>query len=175
MERQRRQDADARQLQALDDEIDHERRLAKYKVEEEEQRRTLKQRQADLESIKETQKRMKEQEKKRQLLAAQVAARASDRRAQQPADMRSPDSTPDFEYPENAKEEWEHLKQFDGAQSTPMDELMTMIGLEDVKQMFLSIKSKVDLTLRQSTSLASERFSCSMLGNPGTGWSPLLR
>jgi hypothetical protein len=168
MERQRRQDAYARELQELDDEIDHQRRLAKYKTEEEEQKRTLKQRQADLNSMKETQKRVKEQEKKRQLLAAQAAARESDRKAQQPADA------PSFDYPENAKAEWEHLKQFDGAQSAPMDDLMAMIGLEDVKQMFLSIKSKVDLTLRQATSLATERFSCSMLGNPGTGQSHVL-
>ncbi|KAK0613521.1 P-loop containing nucleoside triphosphate hydrolase protein [Immersiella caudata] len=175
MERQRRQDAYARQLQELDDEIDHERRLAKYKVEEEEQKRTLKQRQADLESIKETQKRMKEQEKKRQLLAAQVAARNTTKKAQQPADRPNPDSKPDFEYPEDAKTEWEDLKQFDGAQSAPMDDLMTLIGLEDVKQTFLSIKSKVDLTLRQNTSLASERFSCSMLGNPGTGKTTVAR
>jgi hypothetical protein len=48
---------------------------------------------------------------------------------------------------------------------------MAMIGLEDVKQEFLTIKSKVDLTLRQNTLLASKRFSCSMLGNPGTGES----
>jgi hypothetical protein len=46
---------------------------------------------------------------------------------------------------------------------------MQMIGLEKVKEEFLAVKSKVDTALRQGVSMASERFSCSMLGNPGTG------
>jgi hypothetical protein len=166
-ERQRRQEAYARDLQELDDEIDHERRLAKYKVEEEEQRKTLEQRQSDLASIKETQKRMQEQEQRQKALAAKAAIRAQ--AAATSASTPNPGSDTNFEYPEDAKAEWEHLKRFDGARSAPMDDLMAMIGLEDVKQEFLVIKSRVDLTLRQHTSLKSERFSCSMLGNPGTG------
>jgi hypothetical protein len=51
---------------------------------------------------------------------------------------------------------------------------MEMIGLEEVKQEFLTVKSQVDTVLRQGVSMASERFSCSMLGNPGTGTSRLL-
>ena len=38
-----------------------------------------------------------------------------------------------------------------------------------------ALKSKVDTALRQGISMASERFSCSMLGNPGTGMSPFVR
>jgi DNA repair exonuclease SbcCD ATPase subunit len=177
-DRQRRQQEYTRQLQELDDEIEHERRLAKYKVEEEEQAKTLQQRQADLASAKETQKRLKEQEERKKLLATKAALRASTLAARQTATASPPSQTPGsqpssnagFDFPQNAKAEWEHLKRFDGASSTPMDDLMEMIGLEDVKQKFLSIKAKVDLTLRQNTSLALDRFSCSMLGNPGTGW-----
>lgn len=172
-ERLRRQEAYARELHELDDEIDHERRLAKYKVEEEEQKKTLEQRQADLASIKETQKRIQEQEARRKALAAKAALRTQ--AAEKAACAPKSGSDASSEYPEDAKAEWEHLKKFDGARSTPMDELMAMIGLEGVKQEFLVIKSRVDLTLRQNTSLASERFSCSMLGNPGTGRSYLSR
>lgn len=174
-ERQRRQQAYSRQLQELDDEIEHAKRLAKYKIEEEEQAKTLEQRQADLSSIKETQKRLKEQEERKKELAVKAALRASTLAARQPAQTAQLGCDAGFEYPEDAKAEWEQLKRLEGASSTPMDDLMEMIGLEEVKQKFLSIKAKVDLTLRQNTSLASERFSCSMLGNPGTGKTTVAR
>jgi len=74
--------------------------------------------------------------------------------------------------PKGAKLEWEGMKQSDGSQSPPMDELMNMIGLEEVKQEFITVKSGVDVAVRQGTSLAKDRFSCSMLGNPGTGATP---
>lgn len=45
---------------------------------------------------------------------------------------------------------------------------MGMIGLEDVKQKFLSVKAKVDTTIRQGVSLKGERFGAALLGNPGT-------
>lgn len=44
-----------------------------------------------------------------------------------------------------------------------------MTGLEDVKKQVLSIRNKVDTSIRQGTDLKGERFNISMLGNPGTG------
>lgn len=171
-QRQKRQESYARELQELDDEIDHERRLAKYKVEEEDQKKTLEQRRVDLGSMKETQKRIQEQEKRKEILAAKVALKASKEAARKSTGVPEPSSDAGFDAPEDARSEWEQLKKLEGARSDPLDELMRMIGLEDVKQEFLSIKSRVDLTTRQNTSLATDRFSCSMLGNPGTGKLP---
>jgi hypothetical protein len=44
-----------------------------------------------------------------------------------------------------------------------------LLGLEEVKQQFLSIKAKVDTVVRQNVSLKDERFGAVLLGNPGTG------
>lgn len=165
-ERQRRQAEYLKKLQELDDEIEHERRITKYKAEEEDQKKTLEQRQTDLAAARATQRRVLEQEAK--LKATREAKKASKQTKGQESEYSFPDV-------DNSRAEWEHIKMTDGCQSTPLDELMEMIGLEEVKQEFLSIKSKVDLTTRQGTSLKSERYSCSMLGNPGTGKTTVAR
>ena len=46
---------------------------------------------------------------------------------------------------------------------------MGMIGLEDVKEQFLSIKEKIDTAVRQNVDMKDERFGAALLGNPGTG------
>jgi len=162
-----RQEAYQRELQEVQDRIEHQRRVIKYQAEEEEQKKTLKQHEADLVSLQDAEKRRKEQERRQAESKLQAAKKASARASQKlpsgPIDMSDQSES------QTARAEWEHLKQFDGAQSTPLDELMSMIGLEEVKQAFLSTKSKVDTALRQGISLSKERFGCCMLGNPGTG------
>ena len=61
------------------------------------------------------------------------------------------------------------MKRSDRSQSPPIDKLINISGLKKVKQEFLNVKSKVDLAVRQGTSLATDRFSYTMLRNPGTG------
>ena len=68
-----------------------------------------------------------------------------------------------------ARDEWEHQKEFECAKNEALDSLMDMIGLEDVKDKFLSIKSKVDTAVRQNVDMKGERFGAALLGNPGTG------
>lgn len=68
-----------------------------------------------------------------------------------------------------AEQEWKRQKEVEGAQEPAIDNIMGLGGLEKVKQEILNIKSKVEITARQGTSLRGERFSVSMLGNPGTG------
>jgi len=71
--------------------------------------------------------------------------------------------------PSAARDEWQYQKSVNGVQNSAIDAIMAMIGLEDVKKQVLSIKNKVDTSMRQGTDLKGERFNVSMLGNPGTG------
>jgi len=71
--------------------------------------------------------------------------------------------------PSKAKGRWEHQKNVEGAMNSALDDIMELSGLEEVKAQILSIKDKIDTGVRQGISISQERFSVSMLGNPGTG------
>jgi hypothetical protein len=68
-----------------------------------------------------------------------------------------------------AEKEWVRRKEQDNASNDAIDSLMAMTGLEQVKDQFLRIKTKVDTVVRQNTTLNKERFGIVLLGNPGTG------
>ena len=57
----------------------------------------------------------------------------------------------------------------DGADNLHIDAIMEMTGLEEVKAQVLRIKSKIDVSKRQGTSVTDERFNVVLQGNPGTG------
>lgn len=65
--------------------------------------------------------------------------------------------------------EWQRQKQVEGASSAPIDAIMSLIGLEDVKRQVMGIKDKIEVTQRQNNLLNDERFNVVFLGNPGTG------
>ncbi len=94
-----------------------------------------------------------------------VAPRPNAGAAKQPLNSSSPLATKKSA----AELEWEHQKEFENARNSALDELMAMIGLEDVKNQFLAIKAKVDTAVRQNVSMKDERFGAALLGNPGTG------
>ncbi|RYP89995.1 hypothetical protein DL770_003898 [Monosporascus sp. CRB-9-2] len=164
-ERLRRQEAYKAQLQQLQDEVEHQRRIMKYMAEEEEQKKTLAQQQRDLQALKETTSRLSQMKK------AQASA-SQDPPQKTPKKPKTKDVT---DVLSGAQAEWEHYKEFEGARNDALDELMDMIGLEEVKQSFLEVKAKVDTKLRQGVPLTSERFSGSLLGNPGTGKTTVAR
>ena len=68
-----------------------------------------------------------------------------------------------------AQTDWQRRKDTDGVMNPHIDAIMEMIGLEPVKQQVLKIMDKVDVNVRQGTSLSKERFNVVLLGNPGTG------
>ena len=126
----------------------------------------------------ETEKKRKGEERKR--AAEQAAAAAVD--AVKPAvntgtssNKPSPekpsakDNTGKKKRTSEAQSDWQRRKDTDGVTNPHIDAIMEMIGLEPVKQQVLKIMDKVDVTVRQETSLSKERFNVVLLGNPGTG------
>src|SRR5579862_635327 len=67
--------------------------------------------------------------------------------------------------------EWIRQRSEEGATNKYIDELMTMVGLEDIKCHFLKMKSRVEVARRQEVRLSEERFNVAFVGNPGTGMS----
>lgn len=77
--------------------------------------------------------------------------------------------------PSAAVQTWEHQKTTEGASNAAIESIMQMIGLDDVQQRFLNIKSNVETIVRQGTDLKAERFGAVLLGNPGTGKTTVAR
>lgn len=165
-ERKARQAEYKQQISQINDEIEHQRRMIKYRQDQEQQQKDLAQARDNLAALKQTVTRASKMQKRpdqsqsRSLQATPFSF---------PNGNGSMTKLPDDRLPSQAREDWEQLKLHEGAKSQALDELMDMIGLEDVKSAFLSIKSRVDTALRQAISLNDERFGCVMLGNPGTG------
>ncbi|EMT74599.1 P-loop containing nucleoside triphosphate hydrolase protein [Fusarium oxysporum II5] len=155
--RQGLQDKYRLQLQEIEDEIDHRRRTMKYESEEKKHADELKQKKEELESLRQA------ESNKKKMKATQKNV--------------PPHQTvnPQFDPISNAANEWKNMKDVEGARNAALDKLMGMIGLESVKDQILSIKSTVDTKIRQGFSLGDERWSCSLLGNPGTGKTTVAR
>ena len=187
LEREIKQKEYARQLAEIQDEIAHQRRILKDQSEQVEKERTLGQQKQDLQSLRDTVGRVQNKRKK-DPPPTNSMSQASTTTA--PPNVHT-NSTPNTEqvvvddqsgnglstWTSSAKDEWEHQKELEGARNEALDSLMDMIGLEDVKDKFLSIKSRVDTAVCQNIDVSEERFGAALLGNPGTGpccWSYIL-
>jgi hypothetical protein len=71
--------------------------------------------------------------------------------------------------PSTSELEWARQKKIEGANSSAIDDLMALTGLEDVKEKFLDVKAKIETVARQGIDMKKERMGMVMLGNPGTG------
>ncbi|KAL7934607.1 P-loop containing nucleoside triphosphate hydrolase protein [Trichoderma chlorosporum] len=163
--RQERQEKYRRDLEEIDDEIDHHRRMMKYNQEEDDQAKELAEKKAHLTSLKETKARME----------ASKAAASKEKNAREEKKSQQERLSYDWMDLDLPGQEWEAMKSEDGAQNDALDELMGLIGLESVKREFLSIKCNVDTKIRQGVALSDTRLSCSLLGNPGTGKTTVAR
>lgn len=160
-ERDAKRAAYAQQLAEAQAEIDHHKRRLKDSREAEDLAKTLEQRKEQLANLKETTKNLNDKKQSSSSPKSAVVPKPS-RKAVASEDGNEDDWS-------SAKKQWEHFKRSDGADNETLDTLMNMIGLEDVKDKFLSIKMEVDTAVRQELDMSNKRFGCSMLGNPGTG------
>lgn len=92
-----------------------------------------------------------------------------------PCDTSKPRQAMPTQKTSKARSDWQHQKEYFNARNPDIDTLMDMVGLESVKEKFLAIKSKVDVSLRQNVDLSRERFGSVLLGNPGTGKTTVAR
>ncbi|KAL4944390.1 hypothetical protein BDV06DRAFT_233392 [Aspergillus oleicola] len=182
----------ARQLAEIQDEIAHERRLQNEHRDDQERQRTLQQQSQDLQRLKIrtahsfqglysadeppsplSQKRSSGVDPRYYSSSSVKTLPQGTLAASTPADATEEG---DFEKAlSSAEQDWQHQKDFEGAQSEELDKLMDMIGLESIKAKFLNIKSQVDAALRQNVDLKGERFGSVLLGNPGTGKTTVAR
>ena len=87
-----------------------------------------------------------------------------------------PDDEGEDPEPSASEREWARQKQQEGASNEAIDVLMAnTTGLENVKEHFLRVKSKIDTARRQGVDVRHERFDVVLTGNPGTGITPLPR
>jgi Cdc6-like AAA superfamily ATPase len=188
--RQQKQAAYAAQLARLQDEIDQSRRRMREQCEDEDHELALRQRRQDLENVRLQSERVAKSKDaakhaSNDTVSASTPAKSSpDTTAGAPnAPNTSPNNNASFPDPSvtpaptgsAAQRIWDDQKRQGAPPNRQLDELMPMIGLESVKEAFLEIKAKVELTVRQNTNLAKERFGVSFLGNPGTGKTTVAR
>ncbi|KAF4831782.1 NFX1-type zinc finger-containing protein 1 [Colletotrichum siamense] len=154
----------AQELQQVKDELDHEKRRLKYAQEDEDHKIAMEKARADVEALKQTRARTE---------AMKTAAEAAKKVPGAFPETETSWSPPPAQG--SAREEWDILKKQNGESSAALDDVMDLVGLESVKEEFLSIKNKVDTSVLQNISLSKERFGCTLLGNPGTGKTTVAR
>jgi uncharacterized coiled-coil protein SlyX len=195
-ERQAKQQAYAARLAEIEDEIEHQKRVLGDLNEENARQNALAQKKQDLLNLKNKVKlpvKTNQSADRTQLPseASRPSTSPDARSAAPPVDPHAAtselsepasdangseesESQPDWDKSE-AKDDWKEQKEVWGAENEALDTLMSMIGLESVKEQFLATKNKVDTLVRQNVPLTGERLGAALLGNPGTGKTTVAR
>jgi Cdc6-like AAA superfamily ATPase len=180
-ERQAKQRKYLSSLLEIEDEIEHQKRLLSSRTEEAEQTAAIAQKKKDLQNLKnrvanpvKPAKAPTDYQPTTSAAASSSSTKSSGSAPRPDQPVKDGDNLPDWDDSE-ARDDWEHQKRVDGAKSEAMDTLMSMVGLESVKEQFLGIKSKIDMLVRQGVPLSGERFGAALLGNPGTGKTTVAR
>ena len=163
-ERDAKRAAYALQLAENQAEIGHQKRILQDHREAEDSARLLEQKKQDLANLKVTVNNLKKQQQSFTKPQAPPASKSSSKKV----DVENEEDC------SSAKKQWEHFKRHEGATNKALDDLMSMIGLENVKDNFLAIKLEVDTAVRQGLDMSNKRFGASLLGNPGTGKQLIL-
>jgi AAA+ superfamily predicted ATPase len=73
-----------------------------------------------------------------------------------------------------AAKEWQRRKNQGDESNKALDELMELVGLEEVKEKLCAIQAKVNIYKKQGIDPKNERFNIVFQGNPGTGENHVL-
>lgn len=176
-ERERKQKQYARELSELQEEIERERRLQRDDYESLQRQKVMDQHQAELAKLKSGGKSLPNDinvdtngDGHHTGVNFSAGPKHYHEQSGGPDDKADGNGAPQ-PVQISAHADWDFQKRFEGAQSAEIDTLMGMIGLNSVKEKFLSIKAQVDTAIRQNVDLKSERFGTILVGNPGTGKS----
>lgn len=185
--RQKKQAAYAQELAELQDEAAHLRRLRGDASTDAEQAKVLKRYREEIEGLKNPPRpaenivntKRAEQEAVKTFLPEPATPENGKDHTKIPRDEprkkpKTPEAMPK-NTPSEAKADWKWQKAYYNARSPEIDNLMAMVGLESVKEKFLTIKEKADLAIRQNVDLSNQRFGIMLLGNPGTGKTTVAR
>ena len=188
--RQQKQVAYAAQLAQIQDEIDQSRRRMREQFEDEDHELALRQRRQDLDNVRLQSERIAKSKDAAKDASKNTAPASAPTTSSPDATAGAPNvqssslnnnasssgsSATTMPTGSAAQRIWDDQKRQGAPPNRQLDDLMPMIGLESVKEAFLEIKAKVELTVRQNTNLAKERFGVSFLGNPGTGKTTVAR
>jgi SpoVK/Ycf46/Vps4 family AAA+-type ATPase len=183
LERQKKQEQYAKQLAEAQEEIARLRNIQSDHLRDAERERILKQHQEEIESLQTPAKSSEFPSQPETVTSAKNAAPQGSSAATvntqpDPGSTNVPNVAPKKEPTRTtsaAQNDWEYQKKFMNAQVSEVDRLMQMIGLESVKEKFLSIKANVDVAVRQGVDLNKNRYGTILLGNPGTGKTTVAR
>lgn len=184
--RQRKQDEYARQIAEAQEEASYLKRIRRDEIDDAERARVLEQHRQEIEDLRNPQQLPSPPASPQRRLSSETIAGTPSPITETSSNSsvtvtRSPSVQPTsrqvmpLKKTSAAKGDWEYQKKFLNAQSQEIDELVDMIGLESVKMKFLSIKAKVDVSIRQNIDLNHDRFGSVLLGNPGTGKTTVAR
>lgn len=70
-----------------------------------------------------------------------------------------------------ARQEWEQQKTKQQQNNVALDSLMSLVGLEEIKSQFMTIKNLIDTTRRQDASLDQAKLGAVFMGSSGSGKS----
>ena len=154
-----------RELEEIQDEVDHQKRKIQQSLEDESRKKQIEKYRDELSDLKAASERSEAIKKVQKLRNASGSAQ----------DVKTNKAAPTQWEPGSAGHQWEQMKHDELCRSREIDELMGMIGLEGVKENFLEIKASVDTSIRQGISPTKDRFGFTLLGNPGTGKTTVAR
>ncbi|KAI1106987.1 P-loop containing nucleoside triphosphate hydrolase protein [Jackrogersella minutella] len=180
--RQARQLAYTKRLRVVQDEIDAERKAAQDAQEERTRERTLQQLYIELKQLKQQARKPVSSNSNPAKIMLRVqpptedtpVSNTTDDNSASEADQES-HQIPTPKGPSSAELDWQHQKTYENASNKALDSLFQMIGLESVKKEFLSIKARIDTSIRQGADIKDERLGAALLGNPGTGKTTVAR